>query len=493
MNIRKPLTHGRRSFLIGAGGAALALPLLPSLLGRAQDMGPLTRFVSWRVTNGHYGHQWYPSDAAVAGAAVVAPNVRELALRDIAGPVSSILDSGFDRFRDKATLLRHVDRLDTSGHQAGNGLFGWASGVDGLPGDDFTGRQPSIDKLIASHFGDGLPLNLSVCWTNTGRSCSAEPGPDGMLAFDPGLYPHQAYSALFADFSTDTTVAARRQAARRSIVDRVLPHYQSVRDSPRLSRADRTALEQHIEHMHGLSSSLARASIECAPPGAVDRWRGMPEQVDRAAQAQVDIAIAALRCGLARVVNFYLDPDVLFTRELHGVDGHHGSSHEPSQEPGILAAHRWHMRYFFDLLGKMDDTIDPTTGRTLLDESLVLLNNEIGNQNGAHDVLADIDLNHIGLDIQTMLVGSAGGRLRTGLYLDYATEHVRSRWTERIGIAYNAVLTHCMLAMGLTPDEWEVDGQPGYGDLRGAPYHQTPLDRVTIGDLRSFLPRLAAP
>jgi hypothetical protein len=130
----------------------------------------------------------------------------------------------------------------------------------------------------------------------------------------------------------------------------------------------------------------------------------------------------------------------------------------------------------------------------LLDDSLVLVNNEIGNQSGASggESPGDYDNNHIGIDVQVMLVGSCGGALRTGNLLDFRTDFTRSRWSQYIGTAYNRVLISCMLAMGLEPDDWEVGGQPGYGDMRGAQYDMTPLDQVVIGDLRAYLPGLEA-
>jgi hypothetical protein len=59
-----------------------------------------------------------------------------------------------------------------------------------------------------------------------------------------------------------------------------------------------------------------------------------------------------------------------------------------------------------------------------------------------------------------------------------------------IGTAYNWVLVSAMIAMGLQPDDWEVGGQPGYGDLRGGLYDMTPPDKVVLGDQRSIMPRL---
>ncbi|MBK6923341.1 MAG: DUF1552 domain-containing protein [Deltaproteobacteria bacterium] len=495
-----PRTIGRRHFLLGAGGAALVIPTLSSLFGREAAAGEPARprnFVSWRIANGFYGQQWYPSAANSAALQVVEPNVRELALTDIQGPVSEILDARFDPFRAKSNLLRHIDRLDWGDHNAASGLLGWSDSAASLAGIDVAGLAPSIDQIMATRLGAGLwvPLNLTVHWSAEGRSPSCSTTPQGALVFEPGLFPEQAFATLFTGFDADATVVARLRAQRLTMVDRVLEHYGALRNHPRLSTADRDALDQHIEHMHTLELQLANP-IDCGPPTQPGVYDWTPEAVNAAAQSQVDIAVAALRCGLTHVVNFYLDPDTLLNEALHGViGGHHGASHDSSAAAvqSILNAHRWSTGYLFDFLAKLDETPN-LDGTTLLDDSLVLFNNEIGNQSGASggDSPGDFDNNHIGVDCQVLLVGSCGGALRTGSYLDYRTDFTRSRWSQYIGTAYNRVLVTCMLAMGLEPDDWEVGGTPGYGDRRGAQYDMTPLDQVVIGDLRAMLPRLGA-
>jgi hypothetical protein len=185
------------------------------------------------------------------------------------------------------------------------------------------------------------------------------------------------------------------------------------------------------------------------------------------------------------------------TESLHGVGagGHHAMSHDssPTAVDSILNAHHWHMRNLVSFLTQLEDTVNPVDGSTLLDDSLVFVNNEIGNQAGASgNAPGDFDNNHIGIDVQVMLVGSCGGELRTGMYLDYRTDFTRNRWSQYIGTSYNWVLVTCMLAMGLEPADWEVGGQPGYGDMRGAQYNMTPLDQVVLGDLRTMMPRLAS-
>lgn len=491
-----PRRLGRRNFLMGTTGAVLAIPALHSLLPTAARAnvgdGVRRNFISWRITNGMFGHDWFPSDAVTSGMSLVESNVRELALADIRGPISTLLDANFDPFRDRMNLLRHIDRLDTADHNRLSGLFGWAS-VDGI---DVSSLPPSIDNLIAEHAFDlpSIPLNIGIRWSETGASCSVTKTATGEIVQQPGLYPAQAFQSLFAEFDVDDIAAARRREQKRLLVDLALEHYRDVRNHPRLSTSDRNMLDEHVEHMYTLENQLSLSAADCSPPEDPSAVGNAPEDVDARAQAAVDIAIAALRCEMTQVVNIYLDPDVLFTGELHGVEGgHHGASHnsDPAAQQSIQNAHKWHMRYLSDFLSKLDIGEDPVTGGTMLDNSLVLVNNEIGNQNGQSGTQpGDVDLNHGALDNQVLLIGSCGGRLRTGNYLDYRTDFTRNRWSQYIGTSYNWVLVTCMLAMGLEPETWEVNGQPGYGDMRGHNYNMTPLDQVVIGDLRSYLPRL---
>ncbi len=497
--MNNPKRLGRRSFLMGTGGAVLAIPTLSSLLPTSQARarigdGVRRNFVSWRITNGMYGHDWYPSNDAVSAASLVEPNVREMSLSDIDGPISTTLDASFDPFRERMNLLRHIDRLDTADHNRRTGLFGWGN-VDGI---DAGALPSSIDNLIAENAFQvpSIPLSLGIRWSETAASCSVTTTETGEVIEQPGLYPGQAFASLFTDLDVDDLSATRRREQKRLLVDRALEHYGEVRNNPRLSAADRDLLDEHVEHMFALENQLSLTAADCSPPEDPSDLGNAPEDVNARAQAVVDIAVAALRCELTQVVNIYLDPDVLLTSALHGVaGGHHGASHnsDAGALDSIRNAHAWHMGYLTDFLSKLDVGEDPITGGTLLDNSLVLVNNEIGNQNGASgNQIDDVDVNHLALDNQLLMIGSCGGRLRTGSYLDYRTDFTRNRWSQYIGTSYNWVLVTCMLAMGLEPEAWEVDGQPGYGDMRGSQYNMTPLDQVVVGDLRTYLPRLEA-
>ncbi|MBL8949545.1 MAG: DUF1552 domain-containing protein [Myxococcaceae bacterium] len=500
--MKEPVQLGRRSFLVGASGLALAVPFLPSL-ARAQAAAPSRCFFSWRIANGYFGDQWYPSASAMNAAPLVEPNVRELALSSLPGPISPILDAEFDPFRSDMLLLRHVDHLSwMTGHKATPALTGWCDFADTAdwntlnPGVDVTTLPPSIDQLMAKKLYGAVavpPLNLSINFTaNNGWSCSYTKGSNGRFVAQPGLYPHAAYNLLFAGLGNGgTSVAARRAQLRADSIDLVRDHFTAVKNNPALSSEDKKSLTRYVDEVQQLGQRLrTMTGGACAPPSAPPLLQPDEATVDQMARAHVDIALAAVQCGLTRVVNLYLDPDVV----MPGINsrGHHSASHDTTAADigYVLASHRWSMKHLKRLLTGLKGAIDPSNGQSYLHNSLVLLTNEIGNQSGSSGT-SGTDLNHESYDMQVALFGSANGYLRPGYLLDYRTDHRRGRWSEWVGIAYNRVLITAMLAMGLTPPDWEVGGVPGYGSLRGDQYSQTPIGKVVIGNLRSPLPRVA--
>lgn len=500
--MRTPFVLNRRSFLVGASGLAVAIPFLPSL-ARAQTAPVQRYFFSWRIANGYFGQHWYPSDSVLASAQVVEPNVRELALSSITGPISPILDASFDAYRSQTLLLRHVDHLAyETGHAAVTGLTGFNTSTtastwnDLNPGINEASLPPSIDQLIAAKLSGAVakpPLNLSINYTgNGGWSCSYKKGSSGKFEQQPGLYPRTAFDLLFANLPGTDPVAARRLRLRTSAIDLVKSHFDAVRTNPKLSSEDKGALSRYVDELHQLGQRLNDASQgQCTPPGTPAALQPTEQSVDAMATAHVDIALAAMKCGLTKVVNFYLDPDVVMPGI--GGRGHHSLSHDntPADLQGLLTCHQWSFRHLKRLLAGLAGAIDPSNGQSYLHNSLVFVNNEIGNQSGQSGT-SGIDNNHLCIDGQYALFGSANGYLRTGYLVDYRTDFTRHRWSQYIGTAYNRLLVTNMLAMGLAPSDWEVNGQPGYGSLRGSIYDLTPPGKVVVGDLRSPLPRLKA-
>ena len=148
----------RRQVLRGAGGAALAIPLLPSLLPRAiraQSMSP-RRFVfvgsgyGRDIDRGHIlvdgtsRSPWYPH----ADATEIRDGVGITSLADINGFdgfVSPVFSEAWDDIRTKYTIVRGLDGMQISGNAHTSVLAMTGSG--GLPGGA-VGFGYSIDAVM---------------------------------------------------------------------------------------------------------------------------------------------------------------------------------------------------------------------------------------------------------------------------------------------------------------------------------------------------------
>lgn len=109
-----------------------------------------------------------------------------------------------------------------------------------------------------------------------------------------------------------------------------------------------------------------------------------------------------------------------------------------------------------ELFAKLLDKLNVAEGdSTILDNSLVYWGNELG-------------FNHLAYSVPCLTAGSAGGVLTTGNYLDYIDWNGRAYFSQEDGnvirgIPHNQFLVSVLQAMGLSPEDYERGGQPGYG------------------------------
>jgi hypothetical protein len=124
----------------------------------------------------------------------------------------------------------------------------------------------------------------------------------------------------------------------------------------------------------------------------------------------------------------------------------------------------WRANLVAWLLGQMDAIQD--VGGTLLDNSVVLLTGMFAGLGG-----------HLMLDMPVMVAGSAGGKLRTGAFVDYRNRdgagtpikgfHIDGEATEAVlGRPYNDLFTTIFQALGVPKEDFTQPGntQGGFGD-----------------------------
>lgn len=438
---RKALS--RRTVLRGAGGVAIALPMLEAMLPRTTRAGGTagfpSRFVVVFSPNGTIAERWTPvgTPAQYSFVDPAAPEVtRILAPLEPHKADLVVLEGLAMRSRDHGP--------GGNGHDMGMGHMLTATVLQEGPSGqgefshlpDGTAGGPSIDQAIADVIAGTTPYRslefgvdsyLDLARQVTSRMCYR--GPFEVLP--PENDPRAAFDRLFLELDADPAEVAALRAKRRSVLDKVMDDFDRL--NGRLGGSDRAKLEAHLDAVRELEVSLAGdhgllAGCGIPPvPEALDI--GANDNFPALGRAQMDLMVMALACDLTRVASLQwsvAQSGVRFSWLGVG-EGHHGMSHEADDDPAIreqlVAINHWYGEQFAYLVAAMKQ-VDEIDG-TLLDHSGVLWVNEQGN--------GDV---HSPDDIPFVLAGSASGAIETG------------RWLQLGGRAHNDLYVSLLRAYG---------------------------------------------
>ncbi|MCA9704966.1 MAG: DUF1552 domain-containing protein [Myxococcales bacterium] len=420
----KPLT--RRSFLRGAGGIAIGLPLLEAMLGRssrAAEEGPPPRFIVMFSANGTIEDRWRPVGTE-----------QDFLLDDPADP-GRIL-APLESFKDRLLVLGGLDMTSRNYGPGGNGhdlgMGHMLTGTDLVVGPSGVGEfshlpdgsagGPSIDQAIADTIGQetafrsiefGVRATLDLQRQITSRMCYR--GPFEVLP--PENDPRAAFESFFVQLGADPAEIAKLRARRHSVLDRVKEDFERL--DAKLGAGDRQKLEQHLQAIREveLSLDLVGGPLEgCAlppEPGAMDPLSN--DDYPAIGKLQMDLMAMALTCDITRVSSLQwstAQSGVRFTWLGHN-DSHHSLSHEGDNDANaraqLVQINHWYAEQYAYLLGKLAE--QPELDGSLLDNTVVLWVNEQGNGD-THDKN----------QIPFVLGGNYAGQLRTGRWLQYAQE-----------------------------------------------------------------------
>lgn len=460
----KPNFLGRRSFLAGAGAAALLAPFAHHFAGRgasrarAQDDLPKRLLVIFSP-NGTAWEEWTPEGGET-----------DFRLKRILAPL--------ERHRDKLLILSGVDMLTTDagpgdGHQKGMGHI--LTGVELLPGDvaggcdscppvSWSGGE-SIDQAIAAHIATtvtrrrrSVQLGCRVSdadnvWTRMSYRGASQPLP-------PENDPTAAFIDLFGDASLDPGEVRRRLALQESVLDHNIADFERTRRV--LSGADRERFDRHL----GMVRDIERALSAPGAVGAACMRPDVPATIDfRSTDAypdvvrlQSEIMAMAFACDLTRVGS------IMWTNSVGNVpfpwlgfpDLHHDLSHEGDSNADaigkIIAINEWYAQQYAYLLDQLA-AIPEGDGGSVLDHTLVVWVNELGRGNS-----------HSLRDIPFVLAGNVPGEMgapdwRMGRHVRYDGDQT-----------HNDLWTTVAQSFGLPVDRW--------GDLR---YSNGPLAGLRVG------------
>jgi hypothetical protein len=327
---------------------------------------------------------------------------------------------------------------------------------------------PTSPALRSLHVSQGVEDAMS--YTNYGEAG----GPVEQVKTRTN--PLDIYSDLFAGLVETDPGEEPGPNPDILLIDRVMDEYRELQSSRRISAADREKLDRHItllsEVQARLSSTQTISCVKPMEPEALANNSGTdPSDITAKWEVMLDLIVLGLACDRTRVVTIGVhkalgpgpDPeDTTLTGHYHSEDASggtwHGLAHDWSNENSrrmLAGINAWITEHVFaSLIEKMDAVVE-SNGSTLLDNSLVYWGNELG-------------FNHIAYSVPCVLAGSAGGHLETGRYLDYIDWEGRAYFSQEDGnvirgIPHNRFLVSVLQAMGLSPADYERDGQPGYG------------------------------
>lgn len=257
-----------------------------------------------------------------------------------------------------------------------------------------------------------LSLLPTAYHTDVGHSA------DGKGRVFPGeKNPIKAYQRIFGGDVTSGLSPEQRLARKQSVLDFVRGDI--TRLQTRLAGPEKERLDQYLESVRGTErqlTSLVTLTASCTRPGAIDPSLSKTDGDVRSEmfQAHLDIAASALTCGLTRVVTLQMGGD--FFESGHyaflGEDrliGAHGQWHgDPNKNKHykLYGYHAGNVAAMRDRLATVREG-----GATAADNTLFMMMNSGGAQH------------HDGWNTHWMLLlGSLGGQLKTGRYIDYAAQ-----------------------------------------------------------------------
>jgi hypothetical protein len=437
MKLRKSLPNelqvdptSRRMFLKTAGGATLAIPLLPTLLTSFSEKalaagGTPQRYVSFLSGYGGLQHQnWGGTNlpqnpfnlysGQVARQASIASLLQGNAL-------SPVLDANYANLWSSANLIMGNDQPYYIGHNRGAVLGCFTTSI---PGQQWVSDQgkfgnprtfdvetPTVDQVLAYAGGAGI---YGAGLGGRRRQLNVVAG------FNPASWGRDDYTAndhvaprdcIYSTSGIFSYLFGGAQAAQggNPLLHLLNAFWPSGRQLiQRLSGDDRLSLEKFFSLAQDAANDYALPGPSTAgvtkPSGVTDQTIDSPADL----QTLADLIGMAFKADVTRVVNISCSA-VVNGYDFHAVSHSPNTGNNPSVnqgQPEMIQIHKNMSDNFFARLGNNLLAQDPfDSSNTILRNSLAIWTKE---SKCAHHNFSN----------PTLLLGEAGGRLATGNFTD---------------------------------------------------------------------------
>lgn len=420
----------RRTFLGGLTAGAMGALFLPQFGGlrnvqAVESTGFAKRCIVFFTPNGTVHQHWRPSGEGT----------------NFSFPAGSILEP-LSAFKEDLLVLDGIDFKGVSNHEAGMSAM-----LTGGGGAGTATAGKSLDQFLADSLGGEdkfsaftLGVQSDSGWGASNQTRMSYAGPGQFVA--PADNPAQVFESMFGDLSLSESAATQLFERRKSVLDLVRVELKIVQN--RVGLEERIKLEQHLAALESVESGLQAPSSSCESPGSIFSLDPkLNQNFGAVSKAQIDLMVLAMSCGMTKVASLQcahtVGPHVFSFLGMS--ESHHSLSHIDDGNPAGVAqfveAERFLAGEFAYLLDKLKSLPEPGLEGSMLDHSVVLWAQELGDGR-LHDCIS----------VPFVVAGGAGGHLTPGKYLKLG------------GAPHQKLLVSICHAMGLNNPTF---GDPSFG------------------------------
>ncbi|MFT3926868.1 MAG: DUF1552 domain-containing protein [Myxococcales bacterium] len=402
----------RREFLFSLGAALAASQLrgFPSV--RAESTGAPLRLVLWPSMNGAQPEYFWPNAGNLSALSVVTEPLKA--------------------YQQQISFVKGLDIAGSENHMAIRSIF------TGAPIADYSSPDPgvkSLDQLVRDHLQSSAPSSVASLHLGARPADSIEFYKlygRSTLFFSPGAVdyeanPVKAFDRVFGKLTTTPTTAPQSKGPsdsdlRNAVLGLHAAELKSLADRLGKSPLEKARVDTHAAALQKLvrdgssAAPLMPVSCDASKLPSVEKLRASLATNDAAAyqdalfsdifDAQIDIMARALACGLTRVATLQAgsaDGNVIVPIDT-GYP-HHNTSH--GDQATFARCQAWYAGKLARLLKSLDvpDPLDPS-GKTVLYNTCIVWLSEC------------LPQSHGSAGVPCMLIGNAGGRLKSGQMVD---------------------------------------------------------------------------
>jgi hypothetical protein len=372
-------TPTRRELLRDLGLGAAALPFLLNLpsLGFAGSKQRKQRLVVMFSPNGVVPSTFWPAEEGAKF--TLKESLKPLAPFQgqtlvLNGVCDKVRGDGDNHMRGIGCLLTGAELFPGNIQGGSHTPAGWASGV-------------SIDQEIKNHlqksattrtrfgsleFGVMVPDRADT-WTRMVYS-----GPNKPVA--PIDDPYQMFAKLYGKVKDREVLA--------SVLDDVKDDLKKL--SKAVSAEDRRLLDEHTTFVREMEQELKAASARKVNYKVPELAKGVKREnnnLPRISKMQIDLLVSSFTADFARVATLQYTNSVgnARMRWLGVTEGHHELSHAPDKDAKAQAKltkiNKWFCEQLAYLTGRLAKTPEPGGKGSLLDNTLIVWTNELGQGN----------------------------------------------------------------------------------------------------------------